>query len=278
MGARLNQRILAPLVPLLAVLAMPLFASVPPPATDVLVISHTRGYAVYGDTETIRTDLQATTERPLAGTVRFWNCGVGPEREMELPRDSSAILHDFGKLLCGPRVGVVAIDATNAIVTTFPNFNAPGRPHTGFEVPLLTEPIGKSPMPTEARLLTNPRDRSYSTTLLLFNVSSEPAWVTATVYDDAHPEAPVREYILVRPGGELTWYDVETWFDTGRIELSLGVDFGGWGCFGCDREVTADIYGFAAIGTPSGDAPRVRPFHPKLGISVWLPTNRTGGD
>jgi hypothetical protein len=233
------------------------------------LVSRTVGYAVIADTPEITTTLEATTDRPwdFGGKVEYWNCPFGPESHVELGADSSVLVPNFGGRICGPRLGAVKVTATNANVATFVTFNVSGHRTTGYEIPLLTQPVSADPGATEIRLVANPADHLFSTSLLLFNVAASRTWVTATIYDDAHPFFPIREYILTNPRGELTWYDIQTRFESGRIELTMGLL--GFGCLGC--ETAGEVYGFAAIGTPNGDAPRVRPVQPKNGLGFALP-------
>ena len=234
------------------------------PATNDVVVSHASGYLVLAATPGITTDLEATTERPVAGEIRFTSGGVLP-----IAPDGSGILHDFA-LAGSPALGAVRVETTNATIFSFINFLGSTGRRTGYEIPLLTHAIGSAPnLPSEVRLVTNPIDRSFGTSLVLFNVGDNAAWITATIYDIAHPNAPTREYILTRPHGEMTWYDIATRFEVGRIELMPGLVGAGIGCGECDRP--SEVYGFAAIGTPNGDAPRVRPIIPKAAFSFWLP-------
>jgi hypothetical protein len=234
-----------------------------------LVVSSVTGYAVYADTPDIATTLEASTDRPypFGGEVDYWNCGFGPAWNLTLTADGSAFVPDFGRRVCGPRIAAVRVTASNANVSTFVVFKSGGRRTTGYEIPLLTQPIADTPIVTEIRPVTNPADGSFSTALLLFNTGTSEQWVTATIYDDARTAAPTREFILTRPHGELTWYDIQTRFDSGRIELTPG--YATLGCGGCPPP--SEVYGFAAIGTPFGDAPRVREIAPKKGVAIWVP-------
>jgi hypothetical protein len=231
--------------------------------TSSVIISKTEGYAVYGTTETISTVLQLTTPRPMAGFAHV------ADRDIEIASDASMFI-PFGPKLGGPAVGAQRISLGNAEGSTFVTFKSPtGLRITGYEIPILTQRVGENEGETEIRMLTNPADGTFGTSLLLFNVSDARGWITATIYDDAQPgRIAVREYILTDPHGALTWYDVHTKFDSGRIELTRGM-VGGFGCLGCG---TADeVYGFAAIGTANGDAPRVRPLVRKELAAMILP-------
>jgi hypothetical protein len=235
----------------------------PTPVPSNLAIKSVTGCAVYGVTDAISTVLQLTTLRPLEGLAQF-----SDGRQFILPPDTSSIL-PFPALSDAPNIGAVKLTGSNIDGSTFVTFKSPtGTRTTGFEVPFLTEKVADTLATTEIRLLTNPADRSFTTSLVLFNVSDEQAWITATIYDDARPTRPVaREYILTEAHGVLTWYDVETRFESGRIELTRGTI--GFGCPACGPR--GEVYGFAAIGTPNGDAPRVRPIIAKQPLAIYLP-------
>jgi hypothetical protein len=233
------------------------------PIPSNLALKSVSGYAVYGLTDAVSTVLQLTTLRPMEGKAE-----LSDGRQFILAPDTSSIA-PFAPLSGAPNVGAVKLTGSNIDGSTFVTFKAPtGARTTGFEIPILTERIADTLATTEIRLLTNPGDGSFATALLLFNVSDERAWITATVYDDAHPSKPVaREFILTEPHGVLTWYDLQTKFDSGRIELTRGTM--GWGCPACGPR--GEVYGFAAINTPNGDAPRVRPIIAKQPFAIYLP-------
>jgi hypothetical protein len=249
----------------LALLAVSAQASAvkPTPLPSNLALKSINGYAVYGVTDTIATVLQFTTLRPLDGVVQ-----LGDGRRIDVAPDTSPIL-SFAPLGT-PNIGAVKVTGTNVDGSTFVTFKSPaGARVMGFEIPILTQKVADAWATTEIRQLTNPSDGSFATSLLLFNVSPEPAWVTATIYDDAHPNKPAaREYILTDPNGVLTWYDLQTKFDSGRVELRRGIT-SGFGCLGCDPR--GEVYGFAVIGAGSGDAPRVRPIIAKEPLAIFLP-------
>jgi len=232
-------------------------------APSNLAIKSVDGYAVYGVTDTISTLLQLTTNRPLAAVAT-----LGDGRSFDLAPDTSAFI-PFTPAPDALDVGAIRIRGSNIDGSTFVTFKSTAGAHVmGFEVPILTQKVGDTAAATEIRQLTNPDGSSYSTALLLFNVSNERAWVTATIYDDARPgKVAGREFILTEPHGALTWYDVRTKFDSGRIELTRGTI--GFGCTECGAQ--GEVYGFAVIGAPDGDAPRVRPIIAKQPLAVFLP-------
>lgn len=250
----------------LALVAVSAHASAirPTPLPSNLAIESINGYAVYGVTDTISTVLQLTTLRPIDGAVQ-----LGDGRAINLAADTSALL-PFAPLPGALDVGAIKLTGSNINGSTFVTFKSPGGGARvmGFEVPILTERVADSPATTEIRQLTNPADGSFTTSLLLFNVSDERAWITATIYDDARPGKPVaREAILTEPRGALTWYDLATKFDSGRVELRRGTV--GFGCPDCGPQ--SEVYGFAAINAPNGDAPRVRPIIAKQPFAIYMP-------
>jgi hypothetical protein len=252
----------------LAALALFLFGAVHASASATIAatnlsLANIDGYAVYGVSNTVSTVLQLTTIQPTEGHLRYAG------RDFQLSADTSAIAL-FGPQLGMPNFGVMRVSGTNTTASTFVTFKSPtGTRVTGYEIPLLTQKVADLPAMTEIRQLTNPADGTFGTSLLLFNVADEQGWVTATIYDDAQPGKVVaREYILTEPRGALTWYDLKTKFDSGRVELTRGMATG-FGCYGC--EPRGEVYGFAAIGTPNGDAPRLRPLIAKKPLSAFLP-------
>jgi hypothetical protein len=228
------------------------------------IISHTEGVAVYADTDSVTTTLQLTTDRPwvFGGDLQLGTSSF------HVFADRGEFISGAGALMDGPRLGAARVTATNLQVSTFVAFKArDGRRLTGYEIPLLTHRIGTYSSVSEIRLLTNPRSGSFSTSLLLFNLGEKPVYLTAIVYDDEKPNEPTREYITTDPSGALTWYDIQTRFESGRLELVPGFVGLPWG----EGDPNAEVYGFAAIGNSSGDAPRVRLIEPKRGLGVALP-------
>lgn len=235
----------------------------PTPVPSNVDVKSVTGYAVYGVTDTISTILQLTTVLPIEGAVQ-----LGDGSTFTLAPDTSALIPYVPKP-DALNIGAIKLTGSNIDGSTFVTFKQSSGAHLmGFEVPILTEKVADTPATTEIRQLTNPIDASFTTSLLLFNVSDERAWVTATIYDDAHPNKPVaREAILAEPHSALTWYDVRTRFESGRIELTRGTI--GFGCLDCRPR--GDVYGFAVIGAPDGDAPRVRPIIAKQPLAIYMP-------
>lgn len=212
---------------------------------------------VYADNGAWRSDLMvANQSTSLAPTiVRGTNCPFGPSGfNLHLPPDRTMLIKEYGRYLCGPRIGLIAYETAGLpVISVYARYRDADGNATAFEIPPLTWVLRQGRV-AEIPMVRN--DLHNETTLILFNEGEHPTAVRAAVFDWDGSELAV-ETIDVPPG--LTVYPIETEVVIGRLELTQGLPIG---CGFCTWD--EPVYGFAAVGVRGQGSQRVIPLGPKL--------------